>query len=222
MPGQPGAAPAARVAREARACRQRLGVPVPTSTGRLPTCATTWRSRAGSAPIIPSRPTPAWRTSAWNTGLTACLPIYSGGLGVLAGDHLKSASGLDLPLVAVGLLYNHGYFVQYLDDNGWQRERYRTQDFGTLPIKPVMEGETGARSRTGRDGDDRGERRSRSLWISPVAGCGRRCGGCRWADPPLPARHLCARERPRQRSGSPTSSMAEVPRNGWRRSWCSA
>jgi starch phosphorylase len=75
-------------------------------------------------------------------GLTACLPIYSGGLGVLAGDHLKSASGLDIPLVAVGLLYNHGYFVQHLDDNGWQRERYRAQDFGTLPIRPVMEGET--------------------------------------------------------------------------------
>ncbi len=45
-------------------------------------------------------------------GLTACLPIYSGGLGVLAGDHLKAASGLDVPLVAVGLLYNKGYFVQ--------------------------------------------------------------------------------------------------------------
>ena len=74
-------------------------------------------------------------------GLTACLPIYSGGLGVLAGDHLKSASGLGIPLVAVGLLYHHGYFVQYLDGNGWQRERYRTQDFGTLPIKPVMVGD---------------------------------------------------------------------------------
>jgi len=71
-------------------------------------------------------------------GLAACLPIYSGGLGVLAGDHLKSASGLDIPLVAVGLLYNHGYFVQSLDDNGWQREKYRAQDFGTLPIRPVM------------------------------------------------------------------------------------
>jgi len=75
-------------------------------------------------------------------GLAACLPIYSGGLGVLAGDHLKSASGLGIPLVAVGLLYNHGYFVQSLDDNGWQREKYRVQDFGTLPIRPVMAGET--------------------------------------------------------------------------------
>ena len=75
-------------------------------------------------------------------GLTACLPIYSGGLGVLAGDHLKSASGLDIPLVAMGLLYNHGYFVQHLDDSGWQRERYRAQEFGTLPLKQVRVGET--------------------------------------------------------------------------------
>jgi len=74
-------------------------------------------------------------------GLTARLPIYSGGLGVLAGDHLKSASGLGIPLVAVGLLYHHGYFVQYVDGNGWQRERYRTQDFGTLPIAPVLVGD---------------------------------------------------------------------------------
>ena len=75
-------------------------------------------------------------------GLASCLPIYSGGLGVLAGDHLKSASGLDIPLVAVGLLYNRGYFVQQLDESGWQREKYRVQDLGTLPIRPVMSGET--------------------------------------------------------------------------------
>ncbi len=74
-------------------------------------------------------------------GLTACLPIYSGGLGVLAGDHLKSASGLDLPLVGAGLLYNRGYFAQQLDDEGWQYEEYRAHDFSTLPIQPVMAGE---------------------------------------------------------------------------------
>lgn len=71
-------------------------------------------------------------------GLSASLPIYSGGLGVLAGDHLKAASGLDLPLVGVGLLYNKGYFVQELDDEGWQREQYRVHDFATLPVRPVM------------------------------------------------------------------------------------
>ena len=53
-------------------------------------------------------------------GLVDCLPIYSGGLGVLAGDHLKSASDLGLPLVAVGLLYQKGYFAQYLNAEGWQ------------------------------------------------------------------------------------------------------
>ncbi len=87
-------------------------------------------------------------------GLAACLPIYSGGLGVLAGDHLKSASGLDVPLVAVGLLYNRGYFVQYLDDNGWQRERYRAQDLSTLPIRPVMAGETWRAADGRRDAGD--------------------------------------------------------------------
>ena len=67
-------------------------------------------------------------------GLAACLPIYSGGLGVLAGDHLKSASDMDLPLVAVGLLYNRGYFTQQLDNEGWQYEEYRVHDFSTLPV----------------------------------------------------------------------------------------
>jgi len=76
-------------------------------------------------------------------GLTACLPIYSGGLGVLAGDHLKAASGLDVPLVAVGLLYNKGYFVQHLDEAGWQHEDYRLHDFSTLPVRPVTAGSGG-------------------------------------------------------------------------------
>lgn len=74
-------------------------------------------------------------------GLTACLPIYSGGLGVLAGDHLKAASGLGLPLVAVGLLYNKGYFTQRLSEEGWQYEEYRLHDFSTLPVRPVMVGD---------------------------------------------------------------------------------
>ena len=55
-------------------------------------------------------------------GLTECMPIYSGGLGVLAGDHIKSASDLNMPLVGVGLLYQEGYFSQYLTSDGWQME----------------------------------------------------------------------------------------------------
>ena len=67
-------------------------------------------------------------------GLVDCLPIYSGGLGVLAGDHLKSASDLGLPLVGVGLLYQEGYFAQYLNADGWQQERYPINDFYNMPL----------------------------------------------------------------------------------------
>ncbi len=70
-------------------------------------------------------------------GLHESLPIYSGGLGVLAGDHLKSASELGLPLVAVGLLYRNGYFQQYLSHEGWQQEAYPELDFYNLPIEPM-------------------------------------------------------------------------------------
>jgi len=70
-------------------------------------------------------------------GLHESLPIYSGGLGILAGDHLKSASELGLPLVGVGLLYRNGYFQQYLSADGWQQEAYPELDFYNLPIEPV-------------------------------------------------------------------------------------
>ncbi|MGQ9646104.1 MAG: alpha-glucan family phosphorylase [Thermodesulfobacteriota bacterium] len=68
-------------------------------------------------------------------GLTDCLRIYSGGLGVLAGDHLKSASDLCIPIVGVGLLYQRGYFRQYLNADGWQMETYPDNDFQGLPIQ---------------------------------------------------------------------------------------
>ncbi|HEX4053562.1 MAG TPA: alpha-glucan family phosphorylase [Tepidisphaeraceae bacterium] len=70
-------------------------------------------------------------------GLHESLPVYSGGLGVLAGDHLKSASEIGLPLVAVGLLYRNGYFQQYLSADGWQQEAYPELDFYNLPVEPV-------------------------------------------------------------------------------------
>ena len=66
-------------------------------------------------------------------GIAECLPVYSGGLGVLAGDHLKSASDQGLPLVAVGLRYRQGYFHQRLDVSGWQSEAYADTQFGKLP-----------------------------------------------------------------------------------------
>ena len=72
-------------------------------------------------------------------GITEALPQYSGGLGVLAGDHLKAASGLNVPVVGVGLLYRHAYFHQELDVDGWQLERYPTLDPHTMPLE-LMEG----------------------------------------------------------------------------------
>lgn len=74
-------------------------------------------------------------------GLAECLPIYSGGLGVLAGHHLKSASDLGVPLVGVGLLYQQGYFRQYLTADGWQQERYQDNDFYNLPVTPLRDQE---------------------------------------------------------------------------------
>jgi starch phosphorylase len=76
-------------------------------------------------------------------GLHECLPIYSGGLGVLSGDHLKSAGELGLPLVGVSLLYRQGYFHQYLTNDGYQFEDYPDLDFGALPIT-LVRGENGA------------------------------------------------------------------------------
>src|SRR5579863_597498 len=70
-------------------------------------------------------------------GLVDCLPIYSGGLGLLSGDHLKASSDAMLPLVGVGLLYQKGYFQQSLDPGGWQEERTLVNDFYSLPVTPV-------------------------------------------------------------------------------------
>ncbi|MBX3175750.1 MAG: alpha-glucan family phosphorylase [Candidatus Hydrogenedentes bacterium] len=67
-------------------------------------------------------------------GLHESLRIYSGGLGVLAGDHLKAASDLGLPLVGIGMLYREGYFSQYLSADGWQQETYPHNDFYNIPI----------------------------------------------------------------------------------------
>ena len=72
-------------------------------------------------------------------GITAALPQYSGGLGILAGDHLKAASDLGVPLIGVGLLYRHGYFRQSLSRDGWQQEHYPVLDPNELPLVPLKE-----------------------------------------------------------------------------------
>ncbi len=83
------------------------------------------------------RPRPVAYFSA-EFGLHESLPVYSGGLGVLAGDHIKSASDLGIPLVGVGLFYAQGYFRQRLDINGWQQEEYLATDVNQLPREPAI------------------------------------------------------------------------------------
>jgi starch phosphorylase len=83
------------------------------------------------------RPRPVAYFSA-EFGLHESIPIYSGGLGVLAGDHIKSASDLDIPLIGVGLFYGQGYFRQRLDSHGWQQEEYLQTDVNQLPMEPAI------------------------------------------------------------------------------------
>jgi starch phosphorylase len=97
----------------------------------------TWGAR--NAGVL--RPRPVAYFSA-EFGLHESLPIYSGGLGVLAGDHIKSASDLDIPLVGIGLFYGQGYFLQRLDGDGWQHEDYIATDVGTRPMQIAI-GENG-------------------------------------------------------------------------------
>jgi len=68
-------------------------------------------------------------------GIHESLPIFAGGLGILAGDHLKAASDMALPLIGIGLLYRKGYFTQFLNQDGWQQEEYNEIDIYNLPLK---------------------------------------------------------------------------------------
>ena len=89
-------------------------------------------------------------------GINESFPNYSGGLGVLSGDHMKSSSDLGLPLVGIGLLYQEGYFRQQLSNNGWQNEIYNYNDFYTMPLTLV------------RDNDDEPLKISINMPIGPV------------------------------------------------------
>ncbi len=91
-----------------------------------------WYQRLEDAPRLVAYFSPEF-------GITGVLPQYSGGLGILAGDHLKSASDLGVPLVGVGLLYRHGYFRQSLSRDGWQQEHYPVLDPDGLPISVLRE-----------------------------------------------------------------------------------
>ena len=93
----------------------------------------TWAST--NAGVLGARPVAYFSAE---FGIHESLPIYSGGLGVLSGDHIKSASGLGIPLVGIGLYYSHGYFKQHLDPDGYQREEYIETKVQNLPIEPAM------------------------------------------------------------------------------------
>lgn len=95
---------------------------------------TSWGAR--EAGVLGARPVAYFSAE---FGLHESVPIYSGGLGVLSGDHIKSASGLGVPLVALGLFYDQGYFKQRLNEEGWQLEEYLDTKVENLPIEPARD-----------------------------------------------------------------------------------
>ncbi len=88
---------------------------------------------------VPTQATPRIAYFSMEYGLLDCMQIYSGGLGLLSGDHLKAASDGDFALTGVGLLYQRGYLQQYLNPDGWQQERKPLNDFYTLPVRPCVD-----------------------------------------------------------------------------------
>ena len=105
-----------------------------------PDLGQTWSNQGSATGITPEHPVAYFCAE---FGVHNSLPLYSGGLGILAGDHLKSASDLRLPLVAIGLLYHQGYFRQRLNREGWQQETYRETDPEMLPLH-LVKGEDGS------------------------------------------------------------------------------
>ncbi|ADB33956.1 alpha-glucan phosphorylase [Kribbella flavida DSM 17836] len=102
-------------------------------------------------------------------GITHVLPQYSGGLGILAGDHLKAASDLGVPLIGVGLLYRHGYFGQSLNREGWQQERYPLVDPDGLPISLLRDGpDPGAAPATVSVTLPEGRQLHAQIWVAQV------------------------------------------------------
>ena len=141
-------------------------------------------------------------------GFHESIPNYSGGLGILAGDHCKSASDLDLNFVAIGLLYRHGYFKQQIDKDGVQHAISLNQNFHHLPIREVR------------------QRRQQSAHCRPHPGS-RSAGRKIWQlhvgrDQPLPARYRHRGEQRGRPPASPPSFTAAISRCGCGRRSCSA
>ena len=97
--------------------------------------AKTWFSETYGSLNVTSGDRPCVSYFSMEFGIHESVPVYSGGLGILAGDHLKSASDLGVPLVGIGLFYSHGYFLQRLDREGWQREERPATDIRSLPLE---------------------------------------------------------------------------------------
>ena len=142
---RPGARCSLGAARPARRAGRRPGLPAPAGRGRRRPARL--HRRAALVPVGRGRrhrgPPAAIAYFSPEYGITAVLPQYSGGLGILAGDHLKSASDLGVPLIGVGLLYRHGYFTQSLSADGWQAERYPADDPNGLPLTLLRDADTG-------------------------------------------------------------------------------
>ena len=174
---------AARAVRAARAA----GRPIRTSSA---TCRRSRNRARGIAPRHPgarrARPNlPRVAYFSMEFGLHEALPLYAGGLGVLAGDYLKTASDLDVPVVGVGILWQQGYFRQVLDAGGRQTELYPFNEPASLPVQPVVSA-LGERLRISLDVSGPNDS------AASVAGDGRPHGA-------VPARQ----QRPVQRSGGP-------------------
>ena len=160
------------------------------------------------------RPRPVAYFSA-EFGLHESFPVYSGGLGILAGDHIKSASDLGIPLIGVGLFYGQGYFRQRLNSSGWQEEEYIQTDVNHLPMEPAI-GKNGSAG----DSDDRDAGRSdsreslagKSRTLRPVAAglkCGRKCAGRQGTDIALIRRRYANSNPPGVAAGSGWIPRAE-------------
>ncbi len=126
-----------------------------------------WYQQLGSAEARPPR---AIAYFSPEFGITAVLPQYSGGLGILAGDHLKTASDLGVPIIGVGLLYRHGYFRQSLSADGWQQETYPILDPDGLPLSLLREADgTVTKIQIGLPSDGQGEQAlTARVWVAQV------------------------------------------------------
>ena len=200
-PGQPRGVPAARSGPGRGGARPAPPPRTWTVPGRSPAGTRAW---ATDAPSCIAYFSPEF-------GITEVLPQYSGGLGILAGDHLKAASDLGVPLIGVGLLYQAGYFKQSLSRDAWQQETYPVLDPDGLPLTLLREAVPGRQRQA----------RSRSRCRSPTAGaCWRTSGGPTSGVSPCCCWTPTFRATTTPPAASPTGSTAAAGTTGSSRNCC--